>query len=100
MPRVSFETSHTLSREDATRRLQEKASSLKDTYQGQFSDLHENWNGNTFSFGLKVMGMQISGTGTVDASQVKVDVEVPLAAMMFKGTIQSRVNQELGDLLA
>lgn len=82
------------------RRLKEKARLLKDMFQGQFSDLNEEWNGNTFSFGFKAMKMTISGTGTVEASQVKLDTELPLAAMIFKGMIEARVNEELGKLLA
>ena len=100
MPRVTVETPHALTQEEAMRRLKERARLLKDMFQGKFSDLHEEWNGNTFSFGFKTMGMTISGTGTVGASHVKLDTELPLAAMLFKGMIQTRVNEELGKLLA
>jgi hypothetical protein len=100
MPRLTVETSHTLSEQEAMRRLQEKVGALKDTYQGQFSDLEEQWNENTFSFGFRAAGMTFAGTATVEAARVRLDAQLPLAVMMFKGMIQARVNQELGSLLA
>jgi hypothetical protein len=100
MPRLTVETSHTLGEEEALRRLKDKVSALKETYQGHFSELSEEWNGNTFSFGFKAAGMKIAARGTVEPSQVRLDTELPLAVMVFKGMIRARINQELGSLLA
>ena len=100
MPRVTIETSHALGQEEALRRLKQKISVIKDTYQGQFSDLCEQWNENTLSFGFKATGMKVSGTVTVEDSQVKLAAKVPLAAMVLKGVVQRRVRDELDKLLA
>jgi putative polyhydroxyalkanoate system protein len=100
MPRLTIERPHTLGEEGALQRLKDKVSALKDAYQGQFSDLREQWNGNKFLFGFRAAGMKFAGTATVGASQVKLDAELPLAVMMFKGVIRARVNEELGHLLA
>jgi len=99
MPRLTVKTSHMLGEEEALRRLKDKVSALKETYQGHFSELREEWDGNTFSFGFKAAGMKVTARGMVDASQVKLDAELPLAVMIFKGMIQARINQELGSLL-
>jgi len=100
MPRVTVETSHALTEEEAVQRLKDKLSALKDTYQGQFSDLREEWNGNTFSYGFKAAGMKFAGTVTVQDSLVKLAAELPLATIMFKGMIKAQIDKQLGELLA
>jgi hypothetical protein len=100
MPRLTIETSHRLGEEEALRRLKDKVGALKATFQGQFSDLREEWNGNTFSFGFRAAGMKVAGRATVAAAQVTLDAELPLAVTVFKGMIRARVNEELGNLLA
>jgi hypothetical protein len=100
MPRLTIETPHALAGEEALRRLKDKVSSLKETYRDQFSDLREEWNGNALCFGFKAAGMKFAGTATVEASQVKLSTDLPLMLMMFKGTIEARVGEELGSLLA
>ena len=100
MPRVNVETSHALSGEEAMQRLKDKLSALKEAYQGQFSDLREEWSGNTFSYGFKAAGMKFAGTVTVQDSLVKLAAELPLATIMFKGMIKTQVAKELGELLA
>ena len=100
MPRVLMETSHDLGREEATRRLREKIDVVRATYKGQVTDLHEDWDENTLAFRFKAIGMKVAGTVTIDASAVRLAANVPLAAMVFKGMIEERVRQELGQLLA
>jgi hypothetical protein len=100
MPRLSIETSHTLDEKEALRRLKDKVDALKQTYDGQYSDLREQWDGNVFSFAVKAAGMKLAGTGKVEAARVRLDVDVPLAIMVFKSMIRSRVREELDSLLA
>lgn len=100
MPRVTVETSHALSEEEAVQRLKDKLSALKETYQGQFSDLCEEWNGNTFSYSFRAAGMKFAGTVTVQDSLVKLAAVLPLATIMFRGVIKAQVDKQLGELLA
>jgi len=73
---------------------------VKGAYGDQVSELSEEWDGNTLSFGFKAMGMKVSGTLGVEPSQVRLAADLPLAAMMFKGKIEQRVREELDGLLA
>ena len=100
MPKLSMETPHELGREEAARRLKEKFSAARDTYSAQVSDLHEQWDDHTLTFSFKAVGMSIAGTVAVEDSAVKLDTALPLAVMMFKGMIEKRIREELGDLLA
>ncbi len=95
-----METPHALGQEEALRRLKEKFSLAKAKYEGQFSGLQEQWNGSTFSFAFKTVGMKVQGTVTVEAAAVKLDAQLPLAAMIFKGKIRQRIREELDRLLA
>ena len=100
MPHVRMETSHTLGQEEAARRLREKFDAVRGTFGGQVNDLHEVWCEHTLSFGFRAMGMKIAGTVEVKEAHVKLDAQVPLAAVMFKGMIETRIRQELGNLLS
>ncbi len=100
MPHVKLDIPHQLGEEEALRRLKEKADLLGDTYGSQVSDLQQQWNGNVLSYSFKTMGAAIKGSLMVGPSDVKVDVEVPWMAMAFRGTIESKVREEVGTLLA
>lgn len=99
MPRLTMETSHTLGQEEATRRLKEKFDIARRDHGSQVSDLYEEWTDHTLSFRFKSMGMKVAGTVEVGGDCVKLDTKLPMAAAMFKGMIETRVRNELGDLL-
>ncbi len=100
MPRITLEVPHSLGQEEATRRLKDKFEAAKAEHQARFSNLSEEWRDHTLSFALKAMGMGVSGTVAVEAKQVKLDAELPLAAAFFKGAIEQRLRQEVAGLLA
>ncbi len=95
-----METSHSLGRKEAVRRLKEKFGAVRASYGSQVNNLQEEWVDHTFSFGFKTLGMDIAGTVQVEDSSVKLNPELPLVAMLFKGTIQEHIRQEIGGLLA
>ncbi len=100
MPKLTMETPHELGQEEATHRLQHGFSFVKSNFQGHLSDVTEQWDGNALAFGFKAMGMKVAGNVTVEDSVVRLDADLPLAAIMFKGTIEQRVRKELDRLLA
>lgn len=99
MPKLNFEIPHSLSTEDAKSRLERFADSIKDKFQDQAKDVEQSWDGNALSFGFKTMGMKIAGNIEVAEEQLKVVSEIPFAAMMFKGKIESAMKEQLGKLL-
>ena len=96
MPRLSMRIPHTLGREEAMRRIQEELPKVR----GHVTELEEKWQDHTLTFHFKVLGFKIAGTLAVEETAAIVDVDLPLAAMMVKGTIEQRVRQEIGGLLA
>jgi len=99
MPKLNMETPHELGREQAVHRLKHGFSFVKGNYQSHLSDVTEQWNDHTLTFGFKAMGMKVSGDVVVEEDRVKVDASLPIAAVMFKGTIEDRVRTELERLL-
>lgn len=100
MPRLTMETVHSLGREEAARRLKEKFGTVRERYGSHVNNLREEWLDHTFSFGFKAMGMGITGTVQVDDASVKLNAELPFAAMLFKGSIEKQIREELSGLLA
>ena len=46
------------------------------------------------------MGQKFQGTLKAVAGEVQIQMSLPLMAMMFRGTIETKVREELGKLLA
>ena len=99
MPKLKLGVPHTLGQEEATRRLKARFGELKNRFGGQISDLEEAWDGDLMTFGFKAMGMAIRGVVASESSEVNVKADLPLAAMMFKGTIEQQMRDELGKIL-
>jgi predicted NBD/HSP70 family sugar kinase len=100
MPHVTMEIPHTLGQDEALRRLKAKTDLLSAAYGSQVSDLQQQWNDNVLTYSFKAMGIAVQGTLTVEPADVKLDAELPWVAMAFRGTIESKVREELGKLLA
>jgi hypothetical protein len=100
MPRLTMETPHALGQDEALRRLREKFDSVRAQHGDQVKNLNEEWTDHTLNFSFNAMGMGVSGAVKVEDSAVKLDAELPFAAMLFKGAIENRIRAELGDLLA
>jgi hypothetical protein len=99
MPQITMNTAHSLGREEAARRLKEKFGAVRSKYGAHVNNLQEKWTDHTFSFGFKAMGMGVTGTVHVEDASVKLNADIPLAAMLFKGTIEQQIRQELSGLL-
>jgi hypothetical protein len=99
MPKLTLEVPHTLGREEATRRLQQQFELARGAYGSYVSDLQQEWKENTLSFAFRAAGMKVAGLVAVEEALVRVQADLPLAAMMLKGTIEQRVKQELSRIV-
>jgi len=100
MGSINMSVSHTLGKQEACRRLQQKLDAVRQSYSHHVSQLSEVWQEGVLQFSFRAAGMNVSGTITVEDSQVSLHAVLPLAAMMFRGLIEQRIRQELGNLLA
>lgn len=100
MPKLTTEVPHALGQDEALRRLKHQLELAKQDYQSQVGDLYGEWQDHILSFNFQVMGMKVAGEMAVEAASVRVNADLPLAAMMVKGMIEQRLRQELGKVLA
>ena len=73
MPKLTVTVPHTLDQQEATTRLKGILEKIKERYQGQVSDLHEDWQGNTLNYGFKTFGFAVKGAMHVEPQQVRVE---------------------------
>lgn len=99
MPKLAVSIPHTLSQEEATRRLQERLNTARQTFQDRVQDFEEHWEANRLTFRFVTFGMPIKGELASEPAEVQVNADLPLAAMMFKGMIEQQVRAELSRVL-
>lgn len=99
MPKTSTAVSHTLGEAGAIERLKSFAVRLKEKHQDRVGDLVEEWTGNVLNYGFSTFGFKIKGAMTVTDNEVKVDTDLPFAAMMFKGKIEQEIKETLAKVL-
>lgn len=100
MPKIAFSIPHTLDRAEADARLKSYLEHLKTKLDGQFTDLEENWAGDRGTFSFKSFGLKFQGEIGVADTQVDVALDIPFAAVVFKGKIESEMKEKLAKALA
>ncbi|MHB8899458.1 MAG: polyhydroxyalkanoic acid system family protein [Thermoguttaceae bacterium] len=100
MPKMNISIAHALGQDEATRRLQDRFHSVKDQFGSHISDLEEEWEPHGLRFGFRVMGQKISGSVASKATEVHVAADLPMTALMFKGTIERQIRDELTRMLS
>lgn len=100
MPKFGVNVPHQLSREDAKSRLVRFVEMLQTNFQGKVSDVNQSWEGDTLKFSFKTFGIQLAGGIEVTDDALKLDGDLPFAAMMFKGKIESDIREQLERIVA
>lgn len=99
MPKLNLTIPHQLGRQQATERIHHFIEQLREDYGDQVSNLSQSWNGNALDFGFHAYGLAIQGTMTVNDEHLQLDGNLPTAAFLFKGKIESAIRKELSKLL-
>jgi hypothetical protein len=100
MPKIHMAVPHALGSEEAKKRVANLVAQTRQDFGGKVSDINEAWNGfvNTFSF--RAMGFSVAGKLEAQPVQVLVDIDLPFAALPFKGRIESELLAHARALLA
>jgi hypothetical protein len=99
MPKINVTVPHQLGQQAATERLHSFLGKLKEKHQDQVSNLQEDWTDNSLKFSFKSFGFQFQGTGSISDTDAKIDLDLPFAAMMFKGKIEGEIRDTLTRVL-
>jgi len=100
MPKVNVAVPHSLTQDEAVKRIRNLLNDVKAQFADKISDLHEEWDGNMGKFSFSAMGFPVSGTLTVKTAQVEISGDLPFAATLFKGKIESTIKNRAETLLA
>lgn len=96
MATIDIKKSHSLSEEEAKKRAENLAKDME----GEMG-IRWKWDGNKIKFeapGGAAKGT--SGTVSVEAAQVRVEIDLPFLLRAVKGTIEGKVNDKLNKVLA
>jgi putative polyhydroxyalkanoate system protein len=100
MPKFSVQVPHQLTKDEAHARLERFVEMLEQKYADKVSDVQQSWEGDTLRFHFKTYGIPLDGGITVTDSELNLAGDLPFAAMMFKGKIESDIRNELERLVA
>jgi putative polyhydroxyalkanoate system protein len=100
MPKFGVSVPHSLTTEEAHSRLQRFVEMIEQKYAGQVSDMQQSWEGDTLRFQFKTYGIALGGGITVTDQSLELAGELPFAAMMFKGKIESGIREALERIVA
>jgi hypothetical protein len=99
MPSLTVQVPHQLGQSGAQAALQNFFTANQDSVTQKVTDLEQTWRGNILDYAFKTMGMKISGTLDVQPAMVTVVTQLPLAAMLVKGMIETQLRDGLTKVL-
>lgn len=99
MSKLNISVPHNLGAGEAQSRVKGLLGQLKNQFGSQVEDLQENWDGNQGAFAFKAMGMKVDGNIVVKPASVDLEGNLPMAALPFKGTIETTIKDKLQELL-
>jgi hypothetical protein len=100
MPKLNMTIPHRLSQDEALRRIKSLLGEVKEQFSGQINNLQEEWSGDRGTFSFSAMGFAVSGTLAVKRGEVELSGALPFAATLFKGMIESIIQERAESLLA
>ena len=99
MPAFQVEVPHALGQPEATARLVRYVERVFEKYADQISAPQGGWEGSLLTYDFRTYGMHITGKMEVGEINVRVNGNLPLAAMLFKGKVEQSVRTELTRVL-
>ena len=101
MPKFNVSVPHQLARTEAVDRLKGFSEKVKDGTPVELTDIEESWDSDgNLQFSFKAMGMKISGAVVTSDSTVDVAGDLPFAAAMFRGAIETQIKDKICEAIA
>ena len=95
MATIDIRRSHTLDKAEAKKRAEELAKGMEEKL-----GIRWHWDGDRIRFDAPSGAAKgASGTVHVDPKDVRVEVDLPFLLRAVKGTVESKINQKLDDVL-
>lgn len=100
MPTINVSVPHKLGTDEAKRRITHLIGDARSKFGGQATDVRETWTADRNDFAFKAMGFSVSGVLQVAPDAVAVQMNIPFAALPFKGRIEQEITAKAKELLA
>ena len=100
MPRIRLSVPHVLGQEEAKKRVANLIAETRAQFGAQVSDVTEVWTECVDTFSFRALGFLVAGKLEVQAAQLLVDIDLPFAALPFKGRVESELLSRSRQLLA
>lgn len=95
MATIDVRRSHSLSKDEAKKRAEDLARSMQ-----QKLELDWRWEGDRIVFEApRGAAKGTKGTVEVSATEVRVQIDLPLLMRVLKGTVEAKVNEKLAQLV-
>jgi putative polyhydroxyalkanoate system protein len=95
MSTIDVRRAHALPKEEAKKRAEDLANSMKQKFELQWQ-----WEGDRITFDApRGAAKGTRGSVEVGDKEVRVQIDLPFLLRMLKGTIESKVNDKLNQLL-
>ncbi len=100
MPKFNVAVDHDLKRAVVVEKLKGFSEKVRQASTVELTDVKEDWDedGN-LAFSFKAMGMKISGRLETSDTQVMVAGELPFAAAIFRGAIETQIREKVDEAL-
>lgn len=99
MPSLQFSLPHSLEPDDVAARLKSFLAKLRERNEPKFLVKSEEWNEHHLKCSFSSYGFAMDADMQAEPNELKFQVNIPFAAVMFKGQIEQRLRDELGKLL-
>lgn len=93
MPKVSVTVPHPYDPDEVVRRAGPYIERIVEDFEGE--DLSVQWHGPQADFSFKILMFKITGDVEVLPQAIRVGIDLPLAAMLFKEKVQKSIEQNL-----
>lgn len=101
MPGFKVEVPHSLGQAEAVERVKGLLEQMRGHFEGQIKDMQQTWTeDDVMQFSFKTAGLKIKGEMDIQPEAVVVNGDLPFAAMLFKGRIESSIRDELQTCLS
>ena len=100
MPSLSMTIPHALGQDEALTRMKQESKAALEAFGDQVKDLKEDWTDNRVDFSFSAMSFSVQGDMQVNSDCIALNAKLPMAAFMFKGMIEQRLRERLGEVLA
>lgn len=100
MPAFHVVVPHGLGRQEARRRLEGFLASARERLSGRVSEMSGTWTGDELDFSMTTYGLKLSGKLSVLDDCIRIDGQLPFAAVAFRGQIEQSFATEIERVLS